>query len=109
MHERDEQIWIPWADRLLVGATLVSLLVVLLPLVMFRGSALAMSVAVAACSASIVLVAGYVLAILAHYRLLWGRSRSGSRDNPEPAERVLVYLTLAASALCFGGTFLLKS
>ena len=101
MDERKEQIWIPWADWLLVAATLISLLAVLLPLVMLPGSSAALKIAIAACGASIVLVAGYVFAILAHYRLLWGKGRSGPRDNPEPAERALVYVTVLISTMCF--------
>ena len=100
MHEKDEPIWIPWADRLLIGATLISLLLALLPLVASRGFSFAMRIATAACGGSIVLVAGYVLAILAHYRLLWGRGRIGPRHNPEPAERAVVYSSTSLAVVC---------
>ncbi len=33
MHDEDEAVWIPWADRLLIAATVTSLLGVLVPLV----------------------------------------------------------------------------
>lgn len=108
MQGRDEIIWIPWADWLLIVATLISLIGVLFPLLLLPAFPLIGRFIVAACGASVLLVAGYVLAILAHYRLLWGKCRSGPRDNPEPAERVLVYLSVVVSLLCFAGVICLK-
>lgn len=42
-------------------------------------------------------VSAYILAILTHYPLLFGRQRKGHRENPEPAERLLVLATAIAS------------
>jgi hypothetical protein len=85
-----------------VCATLVSLLLVILPLVAVTASAgILHRLPAAACSASSVLVAGYILSILAHYRLLFGRKRAGPRSNPEPAEKVLVLMTGALAAALF--------
>lgn len=98
MNNRSERIWIPTADWLLVAATVICLAMVLLPLVSgFFESRTAARVAAASCSGSILLVVGYVFAILAHYRLILGFGRSGPRDNPEPSERVLVMVTCVAS------------
>ena len=101
-HERMEWKWIPWADRLLIGATLVALLFVVLPLVAFTNRPGGMAeLPAAACAAATVLVAGYVPAILAHYRLLFGSKSEGPGSNPEPAERVIVILTLLLAAGAF--------
>jgi hypothetical protein len=102
MGERDETVWIPQADWLLIAATLISIVLVILPLVSLdlRGSKVA-KLPYSACAASSVLLAGYVLSILAHYRLLFGRKRSGPRDNPEPAERRLVVLTSVIAMAVF--------
>ena len=98
MQQKLERIWIPWADWLLLGATICSVVLVLLPLVLFPTSdTLGVRLPTAGCAASLACLAGYVLGILAHYRLLFGRGRSGARDNPEPSERVIVVLTIIAA------------
>lgn len=95
MGSAGERVWIPWADWLIVIATLSSLLLVLLPMLVFeRHNKLAVALSTSVCAGCIVLVAGYVFTILAHYRLLFGRDRIGPRDNPEPAERVLFFLSI---------------
>lgn len=101
MGEEGERIWLPVADWLLVAATLICLLLVIVPLVSFSGTKLP----AAASGAAAILVAGYVLAILAHYRILfarqrlfWGKRREGPRDNPEPSELIL---SVTVSALAF--------
>ncbi|MGJ4917640.1 hypothetical protein [Bradyrhizobium oligotrophicum] len=86
MSAQDEIIWLPWADWLLVFATLVCLFFVILPLIFQTTS----RVPTAAAGAATVLVGGYIFAILGHYRILFGRRRTGPRYNPEPAERVVV-------------------
>jgi hypothetical protein len=101
MGKSAERIWIPWADWLLIGATLTALLVVLIPLIVLRAFPWAMHVATAACGAGVLLVAGYIFAILAHYRLLFGQNSSGPRTNPEPAERVVVTLSLGVAVIGF--------
>jgi len=100
--QKNEDIWSPWADWLLIAATLTSLILVILPIVALGPeSKLVMKVSIAACSASTALVAGYIFSVLAHYRLLFGKSRLGARENPEPAEKLLVRLTIAVSVLLF--------
>jgi hypothetical protein len=102
MGKEGEPVWIPLADWLLVCATLVSLLLVILPLVALTVPAGTLHrLPAAACSASSVLVACYILSILAHYRLLFRRKRPGPRSNPEPAERVLVFMTGALATALF--------
>jgi hypothetical protein len=65
--ERGERVWLPLADWLLVAATLPSLLCVIVPLVIFSGDRFP----AAASGAAAILVAGYVLAVLASPVFLW--------------------------------------
>ena len=102
MTQQNEDIWIPWADWLLIAATLTSLILVILPIVgVGPESKLVMKVAIAGCAASTTLVAGYILSVLAHYRLLFGKSRKGARENPEPVEKLLIRLTVGVSVVLF--------
>ena len=98
MHGNGEINWIPWADWLLLLASFLSLVCVLLPLVAAHPESWAYQrVPGPACAATIVLVANYPLAILAHYRFILGGGRSGPRNNPEPSERWIVWFALALS------------
>lgn len=91
MAEELEINWIPWADWLLLGAAWLSLLFVILPLVAAHPSSLIhRTLPPAACGATAILVAGYTIAILAHYRLILGDDKTKSRTNPEPGERYVV-------------------
>ncbi len=102
MTQQNEDIRIPRADWLLIAAALTSLILVILPIVALGPeSRLGMKVSIAACSASSTLVAGFIFSILAHYRLLFGRNRLGPRENPEPAEKLLVRLTIIVSIFLF--------
>jgi hypothetical protein len=110
MAERRERIWIPWADWLLLAATLGSLIAVLLPLVLFPDSeVLGLRVPAAGCAAALVCLTGYVIGALAHYRLILASGRHGPRSNPEPAERVVVIATVGAALLAFAASLLLTA
>jgi hypothetical protein len=97
--------WIPWADVQMLGATVTSLAVVGVLLVVGSEVSATLRLASAGLAAAAVLAAGYPPAVLAHYRLLPGSSRTGPRTNPEPAELVLVLLSaalaLAAAAAAY--------
>jgi hypothetical protein len=98
MHGDGEINWVPWADRLLLLSSFLSLICVLLPLVAAHPSSWAYQrLPGPACAATVVLVAAYPAAILAHYRFILGCGREGERDNPEPAERWIVWFALASS------------
>ena len=102
VQKESEPLWISWADRLLILATLVALLLVLLPLVATTNRPGVMAhLPAAGCTAALILMAGYILAILAHHRLFFGAGRSGPRGNPEPAERVIVLLTVLIGLVSF--------
>jgi hypothetical protein len=95
--DKGESMWIAWADWLLIAGTLLSLSLGLLPIISgVVPEPEQTALASAATSAAVILTFGYVPAILAHYRLLWGHHRRGHRTNPEPAER---WLTVAFAAL----------
>lgn len=107
VRQQGERNWIPWADRLLVGATLTCLWLVIVPLVATTHSSPPVAALErAACAASAIMLSGYVFALLAHYRLIWGGSQSGPRRNPEPAERTAVWVTLVAAAGVFATVFI---
>jgi hypothetical protein len=55
----------------------------------------------AGCAAALVGLAGYVIGILAHYRLVFGSRRVGPRDNPEPSERTVVFVTVVTAVGVF--------
>ena len=107
MNERGERIWLPWADWLLLAATFASLLLVLLPVILFPESeGLGSRLPTAGCAAATVGLAGYLFGILAHYRLLFGSARSGPRGNPEPSERIVVLATVIAAIGVFVASLL---
>jgi len=102
MKDQHEQDWIPKSDWLLIAATLTSLLLVILPIVSLNAAHnRLLKIPPAACAAASILVAGYIPAILAHYRLLFGRRRSGRRANPEPAERNKIIATVVVAVGVF--------
>jgi hypothetical protein len=102
MSGNNEVTWIPWADWLLIFATIFSLLLVIFPIVTVSSrSGILKSLPAAGCSAASIMVAGYIFGILAHYRLIFGRNRSGPRENPEPAEKIIVYLFVLFSIAAF--------
>ena len=90
-------IWIAFADWLLVGATLICLLLVILPITFSLG----LRLPAAASAAAIIMVAGYVFAILGHYRIVFGHKRIGPRFNPEPWELFFVILALVIALAAF--------
>ena len=100
MREQDEQDWMPWADWLLISAIIIALLGGVLPLVVTLFSPTFTDTLVrASCAAATLMLTGYIPSILAHYRLVFGKKRSGPRDNPEPAERWLVILTIFVAVI----------
>jgi hypothetical protein len=94
MREEGETVWLPLADWLLLVATWCCLLLAIVPIAANVKSRLSAS----ALAFSAVLVAGYLPAILAHYRIVFGTSRSGPRDMAEPLEVTFVAITLAAAS-----------
>lgn len=106
MGERDEITWIAFADWLLIGATLTAVAVVLLPILLFDSELLSRRIPIAGCTAALVCMGGYVLALPAHYRLVFGSDRIGPRTNPEPAERVIVVGAAMIALVLFGASLI---
>ena len=80
----------------------MSLLLVIFPIVGLKSRpSLLASLPMAGCAATSMMVAGYIFGILAHYRLLFGKGRTGPRDNPEPAERWIVILSVVLAIAVF--------
>lgn len=95
MQSKGERNWIPWADCLLLFASFLTLLFVVLPLVAAHPTSWAYkNIPGPACATAIILVAFYPIAILAHYRFIFGNGRTGPRDNPEPGERWTVWIAI---------------
>jgi hypothetical protein len=109
MHEKMEPNWIPWADWLLVYATLFSLVLVLLPIVAVPSSVtFTRRIAASACAGALVMVAGYIFGILAPYRLIFGTGRVQAdlpHENPEPAEKYIVITAFVVAVGIAGAVF----
>ena len=102
MEEQGEVIWIPWADRLLIASVTLSLIFVLLLQLVFPDiETLSFALSRGFLAAALVMMAGYIFAILAHYRMLFGGKRTGPRVNPEPPERIIVFVSLFVAIAAF--------
>ena len=94
---KNERGWIAVADWLLIGASLIAVFAVLVPLLLaYESTLFGLRIPIAGCVASAVALGGYAPAILAHYKLF----REGPpRKNPEDAEVVIVGLTTAGAVM----------
>lgn len=93
--------WLPWADRLLIGAVTAAILLVLFPIAL-AGSVSSLwgeQLPAAACSGSAIALAGYIPALLAHYGF----------PGLESAERVIVIASVVLGVAAAGGSFFLTS
>ena len=79
MRRRKQPSWIAYSDWLILFSILVCIIFVFIPLFLLPKQ-LAITFAHAGCFAAIILLAGFVPSILAHYRLGFGGSRTGPRD-----------------------------
>ena len=103
MRQQGERVWIPLADWLIILATLISLLLVIVPLIALDPKSPGyLRLPMAACGAAAVLISGYVFAILAHYRIFFGASRTGPRSLAEPLEIVFAIVAVCAALALFG-------
>ena len=109
MNKLGERNWIPWADRLLIAAIIACLLVVVL--VMLFGTRIPVITILSRglCASSASMLGGWIFGILAHYRLILSKNpKNEKRDNPEPAEKVIVWITIIISVVVFLITFILE-
>jgi hypothetical protein len=100
-------LWTSWADWLILWSVPLGCLAIL-SLLGFPGVRLIMAVAAALCAGAVVLQTGYIPAVMAHYRIFFGKRRRADgipREAGEPAEKALVLLTAAAAVLVFAFVF----
>ena len=110
MQKAGELNWIPWADWLLLGASLCALLLVILPILAAHPSSWAQRYLPGpACAAAVVLLAAYPVAILAHYQFIFSFGRSLPRINPEPSEKIVVILALLIAGATAFWAYTLRS
>jgi len=86
------------SDFLLFAGAIVSVVFVIVPVVMKEYSHLDRT-ARSSLFFSVVLALGWLPAILAHHRIVFGKSRTGERQNPEPLEVVWILVSLAAATV----------
>ena len=96
--------WLAWADYLVFGAILLSLLGVVLPLSVVGDTRRVLAVAAGSCGAAAVLICAYPFAILDHYRIEIGAKRKGNRVKGEPIEKAIVIMSAIVAAVVLGGT-----
>ena len=106
MQERhpDRPSWLAWADYLVLVSIMISLLLVVFPLAALPSPGKKMlAFAAGGCASSAILLAAYPLAILDHYRIGIGASRTGERNKGEPIEKVLVLGAAFLAVAVFAG------
>ena len=96
--------WLAWGDYLVLGALVLSLVLVVLPIMAIREpSGWVLHIAAGSCAAAAILLAAYPFAILDHYRIEIGAKRTGKRVKGEPLERVIVTAAFVLAAVTLGG------
>lgn len=95
-----EKTWLPVADWLVIGAVLVTLALVFSLLMRKEDANSDLTAQRAWCAVAIVLLAGYIPSILAHYNFLfWLRPSRGWYTRSEVA---FVVVTVVAASLAYG-------
>jgi hypothetical protein len=104
-----EVLWLAWADSLILLSVALAVFGATVPLLVVRASSpFVVALAAASCVAALILQAGYLPAILAHYRIWLGGTRHGPRERGEPIERRVVIGSIVCAAALFGATLLLR-
>jgi hypothetical protein len=94
--------WLAWSDYLIIASVVLALFLAIVPLLAVSVmTSLVQALAAASCVAAVILQAGYIPAILAHYRIEIGRKRKGDRLKGEPAERRFVFISAALATVGF--------
>ena len=101
MRKKGEPSWIACSDHLIFASIFVSVFCVFLPTFLLPKFNCTVAIARAGCVAAIILEAGYIPSILAHYRLGFGKNRIGGRTNPEPTERLFIWIAAILAIGCF--------
>lgn len=102
-------LWLAWADYLILGSVTLAVFGATVPLLVVpvppRGL---LALAASSCVAAVILQAGYIPSILAHYRIEVGARREGPRAKGEPVERRFVIGTIMFAAASFAVTLFLR-
>src|SRR5215213_4515006 len=94
--------WLAWSDYLIIASVVLALFLAIAPLLAVSVmTSLVQALAAASCVAAVILQAGYIPAILAHYRIEIGRKRKGDRLKGEPAERRFVFISAELATVGF--------
>lgn len=100
-------LWTSWADWLILWSVPLGCLTIL-SLLAFPGLRPVTALAAALCGSAVILQVGYIPAIMAHYRIFFGKRRRADdvpREAGEPAERVFVLLAAVVAVLVFAFVF----
>jgi hypothetical protein len=101
--------WLAWADYLILGSIGLAVFGATVPLLLAPAPPqLLIALAASSSVAAVVLQAGYVPSILAHYRIELGAKRKGPREKGEPVERRFVIGSAVCAAALFAVTLLLR-
>ncbi|HEY1982180.1 MAG TPA: hypothetical protein VGH13_19070 [Xanthobacteraceae bacterium] len=101
-------LWLAWADYLIVASVILAVFGGTVPLLLWpTPSNFLTALAAASCAGALVLQAGYIPSILAHYRIQLGAGRKGPRAKGEPIERLFVIGSSLIASFVFAATFLL--
>lgn len=101
-------LWLAWADYLVLGSIFLAVFGATVPLLLWPATTNALTaLAAASCAAALVLQAGYIPSILAHYRIELSARRKGPRAKGEPVERLFVVGSSIVASSVFAVTLLL--
>ena len=108
--------WLAWADYLVLANIVISLVLVVIPLVAVpEPGPVQYSIAAGGCAAAAILQLGYPFAILDHYRIEIGTSRTEKgeplteRHKGEPIEKAIVIGAGIIATLAFVGIVLARN
>lgn len=102
MMEKGQPTWIAGCDWLAIAATLVAVIFGLLPVLLFHGcELLGRRIPTAACAASLTALAGYPLALPAHYGLLFRKGRKWKQVEPLECMIMVIAAVLAVVSVVF--------
>lgn len=104
-----QPLWLAWADYLILGSVTLAVFGATVPLLVAPSPSRALvALAASSCVAALILQAGYIPSLLAHYRIELGARRHGPRAKGEPAERGFVIGTAISAAVLFAATLSLR-
>lgn len=93
--------WLSWSDYLIVASVVLAIVALVVLLAIPGITQYRRAIAASSCVAAIILQAGYIPGILAHYRIEIGRHRTGDRQKGEPAEKAIVCVSGFVAVLLF--------